>query len=89
MKRIIWILLISIMMSACTHELCDIPGVVIRVKKQNARLNNMEWKYEVTVCHQDRSHPSNTYHFNTNKLYQVGDTIYIGQIYNQSKDTIQ
>ena len=65
------------------------PGVVMGVKKQKARLNDMEWKYEVTVCHQDRPHPNLTYHFNTNQLYQVGDTAYIGKIYNQTKDTIQ
>lgn len=90
MKKILWILLIFItMMCSCTHELCDIPGVVVKVKKQDATLADIRWKYEVTVSRQDRTQFNQNYHFNTNKLYQVGDTVYIGKIYNQIKDTIQ
>lgn len=87
MKKFKWFLIlwISVLLCSCQHYLVDKPGIVKNVEM----LEQDKWKYEVTISGQDISTRMGRYHFYTNQLYQVGDTVYIGKIYNQTKDTIQ
>jgi hypothetical protein len=88
MKKFKWFLILwaLVLLSSCQHYLVDKPGIITDVKM----LEHDKWKYEVIISGQDIStRMSGRYHFYTNQLYQVGDTVYIGKIYNQSKDTIQ
>jgi len=87
MKKIKWFLIlwISVLLCSCQHYIIDKPGIVKNVEM----LERDKWKYEVTISGQDISTRRGRYHFYTNQLYQVGDTVYIGKIYNQIKDTIQ
>lgn len=92
MKKIKWLLIlwVSILLCSCQHYLIDKPGIVKNVKM--LEYDKDKWKYEVTISGQDISTHAGRYHFYTNQLYQVGDTVYIGKIYyvlNQTKDTIQ
>jgi hypothetical protein len=87
MKKIKWFLIlwISVLLCSCQHYIIDKPGIIKDVKM----LEQDKWKYEVTISGQDISTRAGRYIFYTNQLYQVGDTVYIGKIYNQTKDTIQ
>lgn len=87
MKKFKWLLILwfSVLLCSCQHYLVDKPGIVKNVEM----LEQDKWKYEVTISGQDISIRAGRYRFYTNQLYQVGDTVYIGKIYNQTKDTIQ
>jgi len=87
MKKFKWLLILwaSALLCSCQHYLIDKPGIVKGVKM----LEQDKWKYEVTISGQDISTRAGWYCFYTNQLYRVGDTVYIGKIYNQTKDTIQ
>lgn len=88
MKKIKWFLILwaSVLLCSCQHYLIDKPGTVKEVKMSK----HDKWKYEVTISGQDIStFTRGWYRFYTNQLYYVGDTVYIGKIYNQTKDTIQ
>lgn len=87
MKKFKWFLIlwVSVLLGSCQHYLVDKSGIITNVKM----LEHDKWKYEVTISGQDISTRMGRYQFYTNQLYQVGDTVYIGKIYNQTKDTIQ
>lgn len=87
MKKFKWLLILwtSVLLCSCQHYLTDKPRIVKDVKM----IESDKWKYEVTISGQDISTNTGRYHFYTNQLYQVGDTVYIGKIYNQTKDTIR
>ena len=97
MKKFKWLLIlwVSVLLCSCRHYLTDKPGIVMSVKKLEhdedkwVEHDEDKWEYEVIISGQDASTFRSRYCFYTNQLYQVGDTIYIGQIYNQTKDTIQ
>lgn len=86
MKKIKWFLFLwtLALLCSCQHYLIDKPGIVKDVKM----LEHDKWKYEVTIFGQDISTRRGCYQFYTNQLYQVGDTLYIGKFYNQTKEEV-
>lgn len=73
--------------ASCKHTLHDRPGKVVSVKESSYTANGTHYKYKVKVEGIDITSFFSTFSFRTNTLYQVGDTVYIGQINKQEIDT--
>lgn len=87
MKKILFLLMLILSFASCKHTFYDKAGKVVSVKESRYRSGNDLYLYKVKVHGMDVTAFFETFSFRTNTLYQVGDTIYIGQINNQEVDS--